>query len=427
MLDSSSGLSYIFLIVLVALSAFFSGSETALTSVNKIRLKSLEENGDKKAARTLRVAENYERMISTVLIGNNIVNIASASLATVIFTVLLGADKGAAVSTVVMTIVVLIFGEVLPKNYAKNNADSLAMVVSGPISFLMTVFKPLSAALSALSGLMSRLTGGEDDKPSVTEEELKYIVESIEEEGVLEENESDLVQSALEFDEIEVQEIVTPRVDMVTLDVEDSWEEILELAKTSKVSRIPVYEGSIDNIIGLVHVRDILEDEISNSEHDIRSLLSQCLFVHKTMNLSGLLEKLRKEKMPLAIVTDDYGGTMGLVTIEDVVEELVGEIWDEYDDFEEELVKKDDHTYEVSGDYNIYDLMDELDEDNHSFESDYNTVSGWILEQLEHIPTVGEQLVYEDRMRVTVTEMEDQRITKVKIELLPQQQPADSE
>lgn len=427
MLDSSSGLSYIFLIVLVALSAFFSGSETALTSVNKIRLKSLEENGDKKAARTLRVAENYERMISTVLIGNNIVNIASASLATVIFTVLLGADKGAAVSTVVMTIVVLIFGEVLPKNYAKNNADSLAMVVSGPISFLMTVFKPLSAALSALSGLMSRLTGGEDDKPSVTEEELKYIVESIEEEGVLEENESDLVQSALEFDEIEVQEIVTPRVDMITLDVEDSWEEILELAKTSKVSRIPVYEGSIDNIIGLVHVRDILEDEISNSEHDIHSLLSQCLFVHKTMNLSGLLEKLRKEKMPLAIVTDDYGGTMGLVTIEDVVEELVGEIWDEYDDFEEELVKKDDHTYEVSGDYNIYDLMDELDEDNRSFESDYNTVSGWILEQLEHIPTVGEQLVYEDRMRVTVTEMDDQRITKVKIELLPQQQPADSE
>ncbi len=427
MLDSSSGLSCIFLIVLVALSAFFSGSETALTSVNKIRLKSLEENGDKKAARTLRVAENYERMISTVLIGNNIVNIASASLATVIFTVLLGADKGAAVSTVVMTIVVLIFGEVLPKNYAKNNADSLAVVVSGPIGFLMTVFKPLSAALSALSGLMSRLTGGEDDKPSVTEEELKYIVESIEEEGVLEENESDLVQSALEFDEIEVQEIDTPRVDMVTLDVEDSWEEILELAKTSKVSRIPVYEGSIDNIIGLVHVRDILEDEISNSEHDIHSLLSQCLFVHKTMNLSGLLEKLRKEKMPLAIVTDDYGGTMGLVTIEDVVEELVGEIWDEYDDFEEELVKKDDHTYEVSGDYNIYDLMDELDEDNRSFESDYNTVSGWILEQLEHIPTVGEQLVYEDRMRVTVTEMDDQRITKVKIELLPQQQPADSE
>lgn len=427
MLDSSSGLSCIFLIVLVALSAFFSGSETALTSVNKIRLKSLEENGDKKAARTLRVAENYERMISTVLIGNNIVNIASASLATVIFTVLLGADKGAAVSTVVMTIVVLIFGEVLPKNYAKNNADSLAVVVSGPIGFLMTVFKPLSAALSALSGLMSRLTGGEDDKPSVTEEELKYIVESIEEEGVLEENESDLVQSALEFDEIEVQEIVTPRVDMVTLDVEDSWEEILELAKTSKVSRIPVYEGSIDNIIGLVHVRDILEDEISNSEHDIHSLLSQCLFVHKTMNLSGLLEKLRKEKMPLAIVTDDYGGTMGLVTIEDVVEELVGEIWDEYDDFEEELVKKDDHTYEVSGDYNIYDLMDELDEDNRSFESDYNTVSGWILEQLEHIPTVGEQLVYEDRMRVTVTEMDDQRITKVKIELLPQQQPTDSE
>lgn len=236
-----------------------------------------------------------------------------------------------------------------------------------------------------------------------------------------------MVQSALELDEIEVQEIVTPRVDMITLDVEDSWEDILALAKDSKVSRIPVYEGSIDNIIGLVHVRDILEDEINSQDHDIRNLLTQCLFVHKTMNLSRLLEKLRKEKMPLAIVTDDYGGTMGLVTIEDIVEELVGEIWDEYDDFEEELVKKSDTVYEVSGDYNVYDLMEELDPENRSFDTDYNTVSGWTLEQLEHIPQVGEQFVYNGYIRVTVEEMDEQRITKLKVELLPKESQPEEE
>lgn len=231
----------------------------------------------------------------------------------------------------------------------------------------------------------------------------------------------------MELDEIEVQEIVTPRVDMITLDVEDSWEGILALAKDSKVSRIPVYEGSIDNIIGLVHVRDILEDEINSQDHDIRNLLTQCLFVHKTMNLSRLLEKLRKEKMPLAIVTDDYGGTMGLVTIEDIVEELVGEIWDEYDDFEEELVKKSDTVYEVSGDYNVYDLMEELDPENRSFDTDYNTVSGWTLEQLEHIPQVGEQFVYNGYIRVTVEEMDEQRITKLKVELLPKESQPEEE
>ena len=301
------------------------------------------------------------------------------------------------------------------------------MTVAGPISVLMVIFKPLSAVLNFLSGIMTKLTGGKEDKPSVTEEELKYLVESIEEEGVLEETESDLVRSALEFDEIEAQEIITPRVDMITLDVEDSWKEAVELAKESKVSRIPVYEGSIDNIIGVIHVRDILVAKITGTQQDIRKLLTPCLFVDKTMRLATLLEKLRKEKMPLAIVTDDYGGTLGLVTIEDLVEELVGEIWDEYDEFEEEFVKKDEKTYEVSGDYNVYDLMEELDEENRSFESDYNTVSGWVLEQLEHIPRVGENFIYNDTMRVTVTEMEDQRITKLKIELLPKHQPAEAE
>ena len=419
---------YILVVILIGLSAFFSATETAFSSVNRIRLKNYAGEGNKRAVKTLKIAEDFDRALSAILIGNNIVNIASASIGTLIFSNLMG-DGPAAVtaSTVVMTVVVLIFGEVLPKSLAKENAEKLSLSVTPMLSAVIYILTPFTAMLVGLKKLVTGWFRTENKNPSVTEEELKYIVESIEEEGVLEERESDLVRSALEFDEIEVQEIVTPRVDMITLDVEDSWEEILSLAKESRVSRIPFYEDSIDNIIGLVHVRDILEDEIVHQQHNIRDLLTQCVFVHKTMKLSALLEKLRKEKMTLAIVTDDYGGTMGLVTIEDLVEELVGEIWDEYDDFEEELVKKDDNTYEVSGDYNIYDLMEELDEDNRSFESDYNTVSGWVLEQLEHIPKVGESVVYEDRMRVTVIAMEDQRITKLRVELLPKAIPAENE
>lgn len=419
-MDSTSGLSYLLLIVLIVLSAFFSASETAFSTVNKIRLKNYADGGNKKAISALKIADNYEKALSTVLIGNNIVNIASASIATTIFTRYLGADTGAAVSTVVMTIIVLIFGEVAPKSFAKANSEKLSLAFAGILNVLMVVFKPFVAFFVALTNLINRKTGG-DDKPSVTEEELKYIVESIEEEGVLEENESDLVQSALEFDEIQAQEILTPRVDMITIDIEDSWEEILALAKESTVSRIPVYEKTIDKIVGIVHVRDILMDEITKETHDIRTLLSDCMFIHKTMNISKLLENMRKEKTQVAIVTDDYGGTLGLVTMEDVLEELVGEIWDEYDDVEEDFQKIDDATYLISGDANVYDMMEELECDFKDFDSDYNTVSGWTLEVMEHIPQVGESFLFH-HLKVTVMELEDQRITKLKVEKLTSQQ-----
>lgn len=421
-MDSTGWLPYLFLIVLIMLSAFFSASETAFSMMNKIRLKNMAEDGDESAGSALKVAENYEKFISTVLIGNNVVNIASASLATLIFSKLLGGDRGAAVSTVVMTITVLIFGEVLPKSYAKNNSDEIVIKFSGIFRVLMKVLSPLATILVWLTNLTANKNGKGDDKPSVTEEELKYIVESIEEEGVLEEKESDLVQSALEFDEIEVQEIITPRVDMITIDVEDEWEEIVTLAKTATVSRIPVYEKTIDKIIGVVHVRDILVNQVENGRHDIRSMIGRCLFVHKTMNISKLLENLRREKLQVAIVTDDYGGTVGLVTMEDVLEELVGEIWDEYDDVEEELVKISDDVYEVNGDCNVFDMMDELECNFKDFDSDYNTVSGWTLEELEHIPEIGEHFTFHN-LRVTVLNMEEQRITRLQVEKLPEDLP----
>lgn len=413
-MDSTGGLTYLLLIVLIVLSGFFSATETAFSTVNKIRLKNYADSGNKKAATALKIAENFDKTLATVLIGNNVVNIASASVATVVFTALCGAS-GPAVSTVVMTVIVLIFGEVLPKSFAKQNSETLALAFSGIINMLCTVLSPFAFLLVKLTDALTKKKG--DDKPSVTEEELKYIVESIEEEGVLEEKESDLVQSALEFDEIQVQEIVTPRVDMVTIDVEDDWEEILDLAKNSTVSRIPVYEKSIDHIIGIVHVRDILLDQVENQTHNIRGLLSECMFVHKTMNISKLMENMRKEKAQVAIVTDDYGGTLGLVTMEDVLEELVGEIWDEYDNVEEVFQKLDEDTYLVSGDANVFDMMDELELDFKDFDSDYNTVSGWTLEVMEHIPQVGESFTYHN-LRVTVTKMEEQRITKLKVEKL---------
>ncbi len=408
------GLLYLLLVMLIAGSAFFSASETALTTINRVRIKNAAEEGDKRAQKVLKIADDYERTLSTVLIGNNIVNIASASLATVLFTKLLH-EKGAAVSTVVMTVVVLIFGEVMPKAFAKLNSDSLALLVAGPIDFLRSLFKPLVFVLVKLTDLLKRGKIGED-KPSVTEEELKSIIESIEEEGVLEQDESNLVQSALEFDEIEVQEILTPRVDMIAFDVEDPWEDLIALVTSEGISRIPVYERSIDHIVGVVRVKDVLMAQV-RGEHDIRTLITPVMFVHRTMNVSQLLTNLRRSKMQMAIVTDDYGGTLGLVTMEDALEELVGEIWDEYDKVEEVVKKVREDTYLVSGDCNVYDLFDELHCSTKNFESDYNTVSGWTLEQMEHIPQVGETFTYEN-LRVTVEEMDEQRITKLKVEKL---------
>ena len=408
------GLLYFVLVLLIAGSAFFSASETALSTINRVRMKNAADEGDKKAKKVLKVADDYERTISTILIGNNIVNIGASSLATVIFMKLFP-NNGAAISTIFMTIVVLICGEVTPKSLAKANADKIAIYIAPVIDFLRTLFKPLVAILVKITNIFTKKSG--DEQPSVTEEELKSIIESIEEEGVLEEAESNLVQSALEFDEIEVQEVLTPRVDVIAFDVDDSWEELLELVRTEGISRFPVYEDTIDHVIGVVRAKDVLLAEVAG-KRDVRSLITPVMFIHRTMNISQLLTNLRRGKMQMAIVTDDYGGTLGLVTMEDCLEELVGEIWDEYDKVEEDFIVISENLFEVSGDINVYDLLDKLDVNTRNFESDYNTVSGWTLEQVEHIPSVGEEFTYEN-LHVTVKEMEEQRITKLIVERLP--------
>ena len=416
-LDGTSGIAYLALVVLVGFSAFFSASETAYSSLNKIRMKNYADSGNAKARRALRIVDDFDRLLSTILVGNNVVNMASASIATMVATSILG-PSGAAIATAIMTVLVLIFGEILPKTLAKGNSEAIAMATGGLLNFFIKLLTPAVFIFVKIKEIALLLVRGPQAQPSVTEEELKYIVESIEQEGVLEEQESDLVQSALEFDEIEVQEILTPRVDLVTINVEASLQDALKVVLDAHFSRIPVYRGTVDNIIGVLQVRDLLKAVVLGDDGPLAHLVSDCIFVHKTMRISALLAEFKAKKLHLAVVTDDYGGTMGIVTMEDVLEQLVGDIWDESDEVHQDLVQTAENEWTVSGDMNIFSLFEEIGEDDRDFESDYNTVGGWAMEMLGHIPEAGEQYTWRDLV-VTVSVVEEQRILSVKVERIP--------
>ena len=405
---------YILLVVLIALSAFFSASETAFSSVNKIRLKNYASDGNRKAERALKIAEDFDRMLSAILIGNNIVNIASASIGTVIFTKLFGV-AGAAISTVVMTVVVLIFGEILPKSYAKENSEKVTMSFAAPLNAVMVVLTPLVWIFTKLQSLV-KSKKGEEDAPSVTQEELKFIIEEIEDEGVLQESESELLQSALEFQEITVDEILTPRVDLVAADVNDSVEEIKALFMEHRYSRIPIYEKTVDSIIGVLWERDFFRELINGNDVDIRSLTRKTIFVPEKQLISSLMRELQMSKIHMAVVTDSYGGTVGIVTLEDIVEELVGEIWDEKDEVVETVVKVDENEYIVDADLNIFDMLEELEIEIKDFEPESNTVGGWVLEEMKKIPEQGESFEYE-MLTVTIEEVGEKRVEKIRVKV----------
>lgn len=414
-MDSSLPFMIVALVVLVALSAFCSSSETAYSTVNQIRLRQLADDGNKRARTALSILGNYDRTLSTILIGNNIVNIGSASLATVLFTGFFH-ESGALVSTVVMTLVVLTFGEILPKSYAKTNSESLTLAFAPYLHAMIVVFHPLSVFFVWFTGKVSKPAGAPE--PTVTAEELKYIIDQIEQEGVLDQSESQLVQSALDFEETTVSEILTPRVDLVALPVDATPEEALALVLGERFSRIPVYEKNVDNIIGVLQSRDLLECKVRGEAIDLRGLLTECLYIPKRLSIAELLSQFKKTKIHIAVVTDDYGGTMGIVTTEDIIEELVGEIWDEDDEVVSDLVQNADGSWTVAGDYSVTDLLEELDVDDRDFESDYSTVGGWILELLGHLPVEGESVQYKN-MTATVRQVEDQRILKVLVHLAP--------
>ncbi len=381
-----------------------------------IRIRNMAEEGDQKAVTAVKLVENYDRMLSTILIGNNLVNIALSSLTTVIATKLFG-DAGVALATGVTTLVILTFGEILPKSWAKENSERLVLLFAEPLRLCSLLLWPLSTFFIWLKGAFRR--GGEEEKaPSFTEKELMYMASVGQEEGVLEEQEKDLVQSALEFDETTVQEVLTPRVNLVALDIEEEQPEILRVVNGKKFSRIPVYEGTIDNIVGVVQSREILKKVIQGRPVRLKNLMTKATFVHRTMKISRLLAQFQRQKTHIAVVIDDYGGTLGIVTMEDLLEELVGEIWDEDEEIITELAPLGEDSWEVSGDMNIEEFFDAINYAPRGFESDFNTMNGWALEMLEHIPQAGEQFSY-GRLTVTVKEMDDQRVTKLLAELAP--------
>ena len=411
--------SYILLVILIALSAFFSASETAYTTVNKIRLQNYVDAGSKKAKTALFIAENYDRTLTTILIGNNIVNIGASSIATLLFVKLFG-PSGAAISTAVMTILILIFGEVLPKSFAKESSEKFALAFSRPLRILMTVFWPVVFLFIRLKKVAKHISPiKEEETPTVTEQELKFIVESIEDEGVLEKQESELVQHALEFDEKTVQEVLTPRVDMTTLDIEDDLQTNIGLVLTERFSRIPVCRGTSDRIIGILHTKDLLEALVRGDAIDLASMVQPAFFVYKTKKLSSLLADFKRNKTHVAIVTDDYGGTVGMVTMEDLLEELVGDIWDEDEEIIRDFVRIDSQHFLISGDLTIRELFDHLDLPFSNLESNHTSCGGWALEALGHIPQAGEAFQFKN-MTLTIQEMDDQRVKKLSVYLAPQ-------
>ncbi len=411
--------SYILLVILIALSAFFSASETAYTTVNKIRLQNYVDAGSKKAKTALFIAENYDRTLTTILIGNNIVNIGASSIATLLFVKLFG-PSGAAISTAVMTILILIFGEVLPKSFAKESREKSAWPFSRPLRIQMTVFWPVVFLFIQLKKVAKHISPiKEEETPTVTEQELKFIVESIEDEGVLEKQESELVQHALEFDEKTVQEVLTPRVDMTTLDIEDDLQTNIGLVLTERFSRIPVCRGTSDRIIGILHTKDLLEALVRGDAIDLASMVQPAFFVYKTKKLSSLLADFKRNKTHVAIVTDDYGGTVGMVTMEDLLEELVGDIWDEDEEIIRDFVRIDSQHFLISGDLTIRELFDHLDLPFSNLESNHTSCGGWALEALGHIPQAGEAFRFKN-MTLTIQEMDDQRVKKLSVYLAPQ-------
>ena len=404
------------IILLVLLSAFFSATETAFSFVNKIRIQHSVENGDKKAKKVLYIIDHFDQALTAILICNNIVNLGCSSIATVLCFRIWG-DLGPAIATGLTTLLVLTFGEVIPKCLAKEHCDNFAMKTAGFLKALTIILTPLVFIFLKLKSLALKIASSKDDAPSVTENELKYIVESIEEEGVLEESESEMVRSALDFDEKAAEEILTPRVDVVFINVDETPEKIKEIIIENRYSRIPVYENTTDNIVGILHTRDYLESLADGKAPALRKIIQPPFFVFKSQQLSKILNSFKKTKVHMAIVTDEYGGTLGIVTMEDLLEEIVGDIWDEDEEIEHTYYKIGKDEFLVNGDIEIDDMLALFDLDEDAIESDSVTVGGLILENAGDIPRKRESIEY-GGFRFTVMEVENQRIMRVVVKRL---------
>ena len=401
------------LAVLILMSGYFSATETAFLS-NKTRLRTMAEKGNKRAALVNRLNENYDRLLSTILIGNNIVNLAAASIGTVLFVRLYG-DIGATVSTAVITVLVLIFGEITPKNVAKDCPEKLAMFSAPIIRVLIWIFTPLNFLFGLWKKLISKVLHLESDS-KMSQEELLMLVEEVREGGTIDSEEGDLLKNAIEFNDMRAEDILTHRVDLEAVDIESTKEEIAEVFTQSKFARLPVYEDSIDNIIGILNMKDFY-DGTGITAKSIRDIMTKPLFVLKSEKIDELLKLLQETKSQMAVILDEYGGTLGIVTLEDILEELVGEIWDEHDEVTEEYIPIGENRWRVDCSVNLDDFCDFF-----GIETDSTTISlgGWVMEQLGKVPEAGDSFEFEC-LSVSVVETDGQRVTFIDVEKKPEE------
>lgn len=401
------------LVVLILMSAYFSASETSFSALNKIRLKNMANNGNKKAKATLGIAEKYDNLLSTILIGNNIVNIATASIGTVIFTNYFG-PAGVAISTVVITISILIIGEISPKSLAKESPEKFAMWATPFLKFLMFILTPFNKFFMAWKKMLTKLFKVSEDR-SITEEELLTIIDEAQSEGGINEEEGDLIRSAVEFNELEVSDVLTPRVNVLAVDVDDSDEKINKMFVDSGYSRMPVYEGNIDNVIGVLHEKNFHNYMyLESKSKSLRDIIKPVTWAVSSTKISKLLKQLQTTKSHMAVITDEYGGTTGIVTLEDIIEELVGEIWDEHDEIIEEFTQISETRYRISGSASIDKMFDMFGIDE---EHDTNTVGGFVIEELGRIPQVQETFEYAN-LKITITNTEFRRVSEIIVDVL---------
>lgn len=399
------------IVVCICFSAYFSASETAFTSVNRIRIKNLANDGDKRARTVLELSESYDDLLSTILVGNNIVNIAASSLATVLF-IELYPVYGATVSTIVITIVVLIFGEISPKSLAKENPEKFAMATGSILRFFMLLLSPVNWLFKCWKKLLAIVFNADDVKP-ITEDELLTIVEEAETEGGIDMEQSELIQNAIEFNELEAWDVLTPRVDIKAAEIDDTLEEIEELFRSTGFSRLPIYEDDLDSIVGVLNQKDF-HNYIKGTGKPVSEYVKPVIFVAGSMKISQLLKRLQMGKTHIAIIVDEYGGTSGLVTMEDIIEELVGEIYDEHDAVAlQDIVQQQDGSYRVLCGTNLDKMFDFFDVEE---ELDVTTVNGWVVLQLDNLPKVGDSFTYEadyKRFEVKVTKADARKALEI--------------
>ncbi len=412
-MDSGEVIQLLFVVVLLMLSAFFSSAETALTTSNKIRLKGLADEGDKRAKRVLEITGDSGKMLSAILIGNNIVNLSASSIATALAIKLFG-NAGAGIATGTLTVLVLIFGEISPKTLATIHADKIALAYSGVIWGLMKVLTPVIFIINKLSiGFLRLLRVNVSNEPvPLTEAELRTIVDVGHQTGVIEQEEHEMINNVFDFGDSQAKEIMVPRIDMTFADINSTYEELINIFRTDKFTRLPIYEDSIDNVIGIINMKDLLLYETSKDSFSVRSILRKPYYTYEHKKTVELLIEMKKSSFNIAIVLDEYGVTAGLITLEDILEEIVGEIRDEYDMDEEDPIQKlNDREYIIQGSMNLEDLCDVLNLQLSS--KDYDTVGGYMIELLDHLPNTGEETRTPENVLLRVEAMDKNRISKL--------------